>query len=700
MSPTWRRPSESRVVVAVDLSASTRGATFRDRAALDRRVRELLGDTPFDVVAFADGAIRPLSVGSPLPDLPADRTHFIPPADAAAVVLLSDGRFDAPSSACPPIYAVIDAALDSPADAAIENVTRRGEEIDVVARGGNLPRAVAIDGGSTVALASGSSPQIVTLPGVSGREIVARVLPSDRWPENNALTRRADPPAGVARWFVDRAPLREGDRSIDPAALPLDDGEWLSASAVVLTRDAASRLPPAAARQIDRYVRALGGSLILIDDATVAAAPSAIDALLPLSLDPPTATRQWVLLVDASGSMAEATPGGGRRFDLAAAAVRSTLGVVPANDPVIVASFADSTRVWASADKPTAIDRAALPPRDVLPSGPTNLRAALESTASTTSHHPRQVVVMTDGDADLGNDAVLARTLNEAHIGVSFVLTGERSSAAIGRLAAATGGSVHRAGEPARWSDAMREMLASRRPAEPLSVDAAPDGEAPSPRVEKVRRVWEKSSANVLSTVAAIDQPKIPVAAHWRLGAGQVIATACPTTDARLGEWLARVADRPRDPRLSVTWSVIGTPSVRVDAAENGRPINGLIFAAEVVDAAGAALSFPLSLVAPGRYEMELPRASESRVVRLMREGNAIDAVALPGTYAAEFDRVGNDLPRLAALAERTGGRLVLASEHSPIDFRFPRRRVDLSSLVAGAAAVLVAVALIVWKRG
>ncbi|HEX8916345.1 MAG TPA: hypothetical protein VF796_28600, partial [Humisphaera sp.] len=68
-SPAWRRPVAGEVAVMVDLSASTRTAAYRDRAALKQRVDALLGSTPHRVYLFAGGA--PLADdGRPLADLP------------------------------------------------------------------------------------------------------------------------------------------------------------------------------------------------------------------------------------------------------------------------------------------------------------------------------------------------------------------------------------------------------------------------------------------------------------------------------------------------------------------------------------------------------------------------------------------------------------------------------------------------------
>jgi hypothetical protein len=98
---TWHRPVASEIPVMVDLSASTRGATYRDPRALDQRIRQLLGDTPFRITYFAEQNTAAAPNGTPLPDLPGDATRFAPPP-APAILLFSDGRFDLPPPPPPP----------------------------------------------------------------------------------------------------------------------------------------------------------------------------------------------------------------------------------------------------------------------------------------------------------------------------------------------------------------------------------------------------------------------------------------------------------------------------------------------------------------------------------------------------------------------------------------------------------------------
>ncbi|HSI35991.1 MAG TPA: hypothetical protein VK986_20580, partial [Tepidisphaeraceae bacterium] len=115
---SWHRPATADLVVMVDCSPSTRGATFRDRAKLEERIRQLVDPAVrYEVVCFGAGPTSPLPAGAALPDLPADRTVYAPPA-ASAVLLFSDGRFAVPTFA-PPTFVVADWALDRPTDAAV-----------------------------------------------------------------------------------------------------------------------------------------------------------------------------------------------------------------------------------------------------------------------------------------------------------------------------------------------------------------------------------------------------------------------------------------------------------------------------------------------------------------------------------------------------------------------------------------------------
>src|SRR5262245_40518363 len=95
ISVDW--PRQPEVVVMVDLSASTRTASFRDRDARQARINQLLGQTPYREETFSDE--------------PVERTIFAPPPSADAVLLFSDGQFELPQSA-PPTFIAVDSNLE------------------------------------------------------------------------------------------------------------------------------------------------------------------------------------------------------------------------------------------------------------------------------------------------------------------------------------------------------------------------------------------------------------------------------------------------------------------------------------------------------------------------------------------------------------------------------------------------------------
>src|SRR5689334_12449748 len=58
------------IAVMVDLSASTRGARYRDSQFLQQRIRTLLGANPYRVIYFSDENRMSVAQGGQLADLP------------------------------------------------------------------------------------------------------------------------------------------------------------------------------------------------------------------------------------------------------------------------------------------------------------------------------------------------------------------------------------------------------------------------------------------------------------------------------------------------------------------------------------------------------------------------------------------------------------------------------------------------------
>src|SRR5579862_5469445 len=125
-SPILQIPRSPLISVMVDLSPSTRGAAFRDPKFLQQRIHELLGDHPYDLLAFASQNV-PLDINQSLNEIPCDQTHFTPVA-ADDILLFSDAQFDLPKSA-PPTFIAVDPELENVNDAAIKNLEIRGTSL-------------------------------------------------------------------------------------------------------------------------------------------------------------------------------------------------------------------------------------------------------------------------------------------------------------------------------------------------------------------------------------------------------------------------------------------------------------------------------------------------------------------------------------------------------------------------------------------
>jgi hypothetical protein len=193
------------------------------------------------------------------------------------------------------------------------------------------------------------------------------------------------------------------------------------------------------------------------------------------------------------------------------------------------------------------------------------------------------------------------------------------------------------------------------------------------------------------------------MAARWQAGEGRVAAAAFrPSTD--VAQALAQSIERPpRDPRFRVTVDAGSTTHVIVDATAGGTSyLNGEDLALELGDGSPAQAK-PIPQTAPGRYELTLDAPTRETIARVRRGGGGgqtIDAFALAGRYAPEFDAVGNDRAALEALARRTGGRMIEPGDTRRLELPFTRREAPLTSWLTLAGAALICAGLVRWRIG
>lgn len=700
--PTWNRPAAQTVTVMVDLSASTRTAKYRDRAALDRRIHELLRDTPYQIQFFADG-VRPIDPGvSHFPDLPSDRTTYVPPA-APAVLLFSDCRFPLPQQS-PPTYIAVDIGLDDPQDAAVTNLEIRGSEAAISLRNSGSPRRASFDGIVATPTTIPSGSLIVSRPIAPGAlQLSAELSPGDPWPENDALRAIVPPPEKLQRWWVGRSGPADGWRAIDPRALPTDAAEYLSAGIIVLDNVSASDLSDLQQQRLQQYVRDLGGGLLILGGNRAFAAGgydgTPIDVLSPLASNPPLPTTHWILLADASGSMSEAVPGG-TRWKYVTDAIVGALPRLPPDDVASVGSFAESLQWWVEAKPVRDAAATPLPPANAYPHGPTNLQPALENIArAVDGKMPVQLLVLSDFDTQITGAPQLAELLNSKKIHLDLLAIGQGTALpALRQVAAATGGSVVTELDPSRWSAAARELARAAGTKllrhDPIRVAFSGAAQGIPPQTTDLwNRVWLKPTAAAIAGTRIADQ-SIPIAAEWNVGEGRVTGAAFLPDETAIERLAARAARPPRDPRFHVSWETGSMLRIVVDAIDGREYLNGQDVK---VDWGGSVRVVPQ--VAPGRYELEVEAPRSTAIATLRASGRALERIALPGRYAPEFDAIGNDLPAMRELASRSGGAVIPPNQSRPIDIHWPPRRVSMVPELALAGAVFIGLGLIAWRR-
>lgn len=699
----WRRARGGEVLVMLDVSPSTRTATYRNRLALDRRLHELLGDAPRRLVLFAENQ-RADQGDAVLSDVACDHTVFTPPP-ADAILLFSDARFELPPVA-PRTFIVIDPALEQPLDAAVETLQIR--ERDLVARVNvaGKPRELSLPGTTTTQPIRIHPGSLIIDRALNAESASAQFTLGDPWPENDGLWINVPPPTQSEKWWWGASPPA-GWRAFDPSVFPVSNAAYLSPAVIVLNNLPAVALS-AVQQPLQQYVRDLGGSIVILGgDRSFAAGDyggSALEALSPLASHPPQPAMQWIILVDGSGSMGEATPEGSR-WQVAAVAVKQLLPHLPPEDIAMLGSFADHITWWSGGKSVRETMALPLPPDESSPRGPTNLqRAIVDVTRSVAGDMPKRLIILTDADAQIENPPSMAAEMEAKKLSLHVLAIGQGSGLnAMKEIAIATGGSVASVDAAKTWAagllDLSRGAMLDRVEKAPLPVRFIPPMILPSRSVAPWNHVWLKSDATALAEAILPNEKLIPVAS-WRFGAGEVAAVAFAASTAETVALANLIARPPRDPRFHVAWDAGRQLRVTVDAIDGKLFLNDQSLTLELVDAQEATTPTTriLPQTGPGMYQLALPAPRHPIFASVRHNGRLLDQIAVAGRYAPEFDAIGNDHAAMHELANRTGGQVIDLRQSKPIDFHWPRRDLPLGSWLAGVGALFIALGLVRWR--
>jgi hypothetical protein len=648
--------SAKNIIVLLDLSPSTRTATYRDPTTLKNRLTQLLPRANYQIKSFGENA---------------DRTIFDPP-HADAIVLFSDAQFDLPKIA-PPTYIVIDPNLENPPDAAVTRLESRGRTVTAALRNLGPPRQFELQHPTTIPTGS----QLVTTELEEKQTVAsAHFTSTDPWPENDRLDIILAPEKFQQWWAGASAP--PGWTHIEPTYLPQHAADYLLPSIVVLDNVPANK--PAAVQQdrLQQFVHDLGGSLLILggDHAFAAGdySQTILDSLSPLASFPPQPQRNWILLVDSSGSMAS-------RWPNALAAMSQIASHLPPNDSVRAGNFARDLHWWPKKSPP-----------DISPTGPTNLQAVLESlTSQLDASAKTEIILISDADTSIADGSALAAKLSAKNARLNLLATADISHSPVPQIVRLTGGKITTQTDANLWSNAVNELLHSTMPnnleTSPVKINFANDLQ-PSRMLNIWNRTWLKSGATVLASAN-----DIPMIARWRIGAGQVIAAAFPANSSEAQALAALIATPPRDPRFHVSFTAASRFRVSLDAVASTTDLNLTL---DLLDDSANHKIVNIPQTAPGRYEILLPAPRSTQIAIIRVDNQIIDRFAVAGRYAPEFDAIGNNHESMQSLASQTGGNVIYPMQISPINF--PPRKTSLVSLLAILGSLLLATGLITWK--
>jgi uncharacterized membrane protein len=559
-----------------------------------------------------------------------------------------------------------------------------------------------------VALPLGRSTFTVPVPaGEAGfRRIEARVTaPADTQPLNNrgaAFSEVEGPPrvllvagdagrAAPLRAALEAARVRVSE--VAPAQTPANPQDLRQFAAVMLVDASAAEVAPAAQRALASYVRDQGGGLAMIGGAQSFGAGgwrrTPLAEVLPVELDPPTTENRpdlaLALVIDRSGSMAEAAGDGRTKLDLAKDAVYLATQGLASSDQVGVLVFDDAAEEVLPLQRLPDVFTVEESLSRVSIGGGTNIRAGVELAApalAAVDARVKHMILLTDG-LDESNYGDLIDRLREQRTTVTIISIGGDANPALEDVARRGGGAFYRVTSGEEVPEIfLRETVrvAGRDIAEgaftPAVALAVPPvrGLGGLPPLYGHNVTTAREEARTLLT----GPERAPVLAVWQYGLGRSLAWTSDLTGQWARDWVgwapfpafaAGMVDALLPPvtgdRLSLEARAEGAGAV-LDlfvTGESGGPAQVAAVQGRLLGPEGEAVTLSFAEVGLGRYRAvapaDLPGAYLAQIVALDAEGQAVGAASggLVVSYSPEYGSAGAGDTLLADLAALTGGR-------------------------------------------
>jgi Mg-chelatase subunit ChlD/CheY-like chemotaxis protein len=481
-----------------------------------------------------------------------------------------------------------------------------------------------------------------------------------------------------------------------PDSQSLSLSELAAYDLIVLDNVPAFQLSHAKMETIEKYVRDLGGGLLVIGGSQSYGAGgyfrTPLERVLPVDMRPPARLEMphvaLLFVLDKSGSMG-AGEEGSTKLDLAKAAAIAAADIMNPTDQVGILAF-DASWDWTLPFRPVGrgewiSDRLASLQSD----GGTDLyKAMVEAYRGIAAKQAaiKHVIVLSDGLTDKADFHSLVARMARDGITVSTVSVGNDADVRLMADIAKDGkgrGYVALDPETIPQIFTTETLLISRdliieRPAAPTMLAGIGPlkglAQTNMPTLGGYVLTYPKPRSELLMRV-----DKDPLLVAWRYGVGRVMAFTSDLSGRWGKDWIAWrdfpqwASQLARDTMRKIietktrTEFVTDGDSVKVVAdiiGHDGKFINFLNLKANVTTPSQPSQEQALQQTAPGRYEGKfIPAARGIHFITLYAQDAeaALPITTLPyvAPYPKEYRELKPNLPLLSRLAEETGGEML-----------------------------------------
>ncbi|MBX7214291.1 MAG: VWA domain-containing protein [Thermoflexales bacterium] len=520
--------------------------------------------------------------------------------------------------------------------------------------------------------------------------------------------------------------------TVTPGGMPSEIQSLAAYQAVVLMNAPAREMSLRAMYSLQSYVRDIGGGLVVIGGPSSYGVggyfQTPLEETLPVEMRARDPKRfpsiAMAIVMDKSGSMS-LTENGTMKIRLAAEAAARAVELLNDDDEVTVIGF--DTEPVDVIGPFTARERAAYTPR-ILRIGPGGggiyayeaLKKASDVLGPSTRKTKLAILLADGNDTERQSGArELVTDMRRRDINVSVVAIGNGSDVPFLTDIARLGeGRFHLTDRAANLPNIFTEEAALAQRSYVQEVPFFPTDGTPSPILNGLSRTpallgYVLTSAKPAAQVALQAREGDPLLATWQYGLGRAVAFTSDATARWAKDWVGW-ADFPRFWAQAIRWTILERADtgaqVRVRAAGDRSIIEAELPAARmaaepdlrlqaaIIDADGAARTYPLVQVSPGHYEAELPALDQGAYLARIEAPGASDRSAIErivpfsAGYSTEYAPPdGTGPPALEGWAGLGGGtRLSQPAEAFALNIPAAASRTELAPLLMLLATLLL----------